>query len=131
MKYIENIKGTNQHKIENEKGFIIIDAESKEQAIEKYKANYTPLHDKKRELLNKAKSEVSKRLQATDYKVIRHRDQLDLIAKGEVITTTLSSKEYEELLKERNQLRTKSNELEALINSKRSINTLEKIKIEY
>lgn len=85
----------------------------------------------KNKLLSKVKSEVSTRLQATDYKVIRHRDQLDLIAKGNVLETTITNKEYEALLKERNDLRIKSNELEATIKAKRSINTLNEIKIEY
>ena len=109
-----------------------VEANSKEQAIEKIR-NYKEPNEVdilKRKLLRQVKSEVSARLQATDYKVIRHRDQLDLIAKGEVITTTLSAQEYETLLKERNALRIKSNELEAKINNKRSIKTLEKIKIE-
>ena len=126
MKYIEQIIGTNQHKIQTEKGFIIIDADSKQQAIEKYNANYTPLHDKKRELLAKVKGGVSKLLQATDYKVIRHRDQQAL-----KVETTLTDLEYDTLLKERNNLRIKSNELEATIKAKRSIKTLNEIKIEF
>lgn len=80
----------------------------------------------KRKLINQVRSEVANRLQATDYKVIRHRDQLEL-----GIETTLTDLEYDQLLKERNDMRIKSNELETLIKSKRSINTLNEIKIEY
>jgi ribosomal protein S13 len=87
------------------------------------------LQSLKRKLINKVKSEVSKQLTATDYKVIRHRDQLDLIAKGNIITTTLTSEEYETLLKERNNLRIDSNEKEAEINSKTKITELEKIEL--
>jgi hypothetical protein len=105
--------------------------ETKQTNYEKRDVDAEKINEFKEQLLNQVKYEVSALLQATDYKVIRHRDQLDLIAKGEVITTTLSSQEYEDLLKERNALRAKSNELEATINSKRSVNTLEKIKIEY
>ena len=83
----------------------------------------------KRKLLSKVKTEASKQLTATDYKVIRHRDQLDLIAKGNIITTTLTSEEYEILLKERNNLRIDSNEKEAEINSKTKITELEKIEL--
>ena len=87
------------------------------------------LQSLKRKLINQVKSEVSKRLSATDYKVIRHRDQLDLIAKGNIITTTLTSEEYETLLKERNNLRIDSNEKEAEINGKTKITELEKIEL--
>lgn len=133
MEYLYKEKGNDNHRIKDKDRIYVIEAETKEKAIEKFKQRpvVNEVTELKRDLLNQVRTEVASRLTATDYKVIRHRDQLDLIAKGEVITTTLSSKEYEELLKERNQLRTKSNELEALIKSKRSINTLKEIKIEY
>ena len=83
----------------------------------------------KNKLLNKVKSEVSKQLTATDYKVIRHRDEQELITKGNMITSTLTATEYEELLKERKELRDWSNEKEAEINSKTKITELEKIEL--
>ena len=87
------------------------------------------LQSLKRKLINKVKSEVSKQLTATDYKVIRHRDEQELITKGNMITSTLTATEYEELLKERKELRDWSNEKEAKINSKTKITELEKIEL--
>ena len=83
----------------------------------------------KRKLINQVKSEVSKRLSATDYKVIRHRDEQELIKKGNMITSTLTATEYEELLNERKELRDWSNEKEAEINGKTKITELEKIEL--
>lgn len=125
MMNVKHIKD-NQYKIEHENGSVYLDANSEKEAVEIYNSNYTPLHDKKRQLLAKAKNEVANKLQATDYKVIRHRDQLEL-----GVETTLTDLEYDQLLKERNGMRIKSNELETLIKSKRSISTLNEIKIEY
>ena len=77
-------------------------------------------------LIDKAKFNVANKLSSTDYKVIRHRDQQAL-----KVETSLSEVEYQTLLKERNDLRIKSNELEATIKAKRSIKTLNEIKIEF
>lgn len=131
MKYIENIKGTNQHKIQNEKGFIIINADSKEQAIEIYNANYTPVHDKKRELLAKVKSNASNLLEKTDYKVLRHLGQKELSSKGKIAKTKLSDKQYEDLELEREAIRKWSNDKEVEINNASTIEELEQIGVEY
>jgi hypothetical protein len=80
----------------------------------------------KNKLISQVKNKVSELLTATDYKVIRHRDQLEL-----GVETTLTDLEYDALLKQRNDLRIKSNELEATIKAKRSLNTLNEIKIEF
>ena len=106
---------------------------SSESELEQNKANEleaeklaNQIQSLKNKLIFQVKNKVSELLTATDYKVIRHRDQLELGAE-----TTLTDLEYDALLKQRNDLRIKSNELEATIKAKRSLNTLNEIKIEF
>jgi hypothetical protein len=65
-------------------------------------------------------------LDLTDYLVIRHRDEINL----HVDITTLTSREYTTVLTERKLIRDKSNNVEALINAKISVEDVEKINIQ-
>lgn len=85
-----------------------------------------PVNDLKSQLLNEVKSKAKDLLSATDYKVIRHRDQLELN-----VETTLTDAEYDALLTERNEIRKNSNKFEAEILSKRSLNTLQSYEYKY
>ena len=91
-----------------------VGANSKEEAQSILENRQAPneLENLRREKINSVRAEASNLLTATDYKVIRHRDQRDLEAK-----TTLTEVEYQELLNERDAIRNRSNELEKEINS--------------
>ena len=125
--------GYNYEATENGKvvkrGFVGITDKSEALSILENRTEPNEIDVLKSKLLSKVKSEVSKQLTATDYKVIRHRDEQELIKKGNMITSTLTATEYEELLKERKELRDWSNEKEAEINSKTKITELEKIEL--
>jgi hypothetical protein len=86
----------------------------------------TELEILKSRLISKTKSHASKLLSATDYKVIRHRDQIELN-----VRTALTDLEYDNLLKDLNDLRNWSNAKEIEINNATTIAELENIDTEY
>ncbi|MHB8171218.1 MAG: hypothetical protein ACYDG6_06715 [Thermincolia bacterium] len=66
----------------------------------------------KRQKITEIKLRAKAELDATDYKVIRHRDQV-----ANNLTTALTSIEYQALLTSRQAVRDKSNTLETQVNA--------------
>jgi hypothetical protein len=126
MEFIKENNGIYQFEDDNSRYIIGANSESEALSILENRPAPSEIEILKRKLINRVRSEVSILLTANDYKVIRHRDQLELGAE-----TTLTDLEYDALLKQRNDFRIKSNELEATIKAKRSLNTLNEIKIEF
>ena len=126
MKYLGTAK-PNQHKIQVGGVITVIDADSQEEAIRIYNDNYTPLLKTKRKLLNKIKQKAKELLTATDYKVIRHRDQRDKV----VSKKSISDVEYMELLTERDRIRDRSNEMEAEVEKLTTVEEIENFNIEF
>lgn len=71
-------------------------------------------------VISKIKRNAFKLLSETDWKVIRHRDQVDL-----GVTTSLSNAEYIQLLTDRNNIRLNTNQIENELNSITSVETIE------
>ena len=113
----------NIYTYKTDEGIILsVGANSKSEAISilNNRVSVDELTRKKRELINMIKVRVSTLLSLSDYKVIRHRDQLDL----KLNETSITTQEYVNLLEKRQLLRDNSNMLE---NNIKSIETLEEL----
>jgi len=77
--------------------------------------DYYPLAELKDDRIAYIKQSAYYELKATDWKVLRHRDQLADDSTGS--STSLSDNEYQALLLERQNIRDYSNQLETEINS--------------
>ena len=135
MKLLSN-KGNNwkyEIIIEGEIKRLNIEAENEAQAQAKAEQFTMPsaIDKKKNRLIRKVKYEVSKLLQATDYKVLRHLGQKELASKGKIAKTKLTDTEYETLELEREAIRDWSNQKEIEINNATTIEELNLIETEY
>jgi prophage DNA circulation protein len=113
----------NIYTYKTDNGIILsVGANSKSEALSiiNNKTSVDEITRKKRELIKTIKSKTNTLLTESDYKVLRHRDQLDLGLNN----TTITSQEYSDLLEERQLLRDNSNILENNINA---MNTLEEL----
>lgn len=131
-KFIEEINGTFKFESEKdgEKQIFIVGATSKSEALQRVEAIVNAVPDKvaiiKTELTSKVKQIAKEQLTATDYKVTRHLEQLELKAE-----TSLTELEYKTLLEERNYYRTKSNQIESQIEALTTLQDLENFEIKY
>jgi len=87
----------------------ITTGETIEETFEHIPPTFTEIKQQK---ITEIKQKAAGELSATDYKVIRHRDQL-----AASLPTTLTSTEYQTLLTQRQAIRDKSNNLEAQVNA--------------
>lgn len=85
-----------------------------------------PIANLKSQLLNEVKQQAKELLSSTDYKVTRHEEQLKIGAE-----TSLTAKEYTDLLTLRNEIRKNSNKFEAEIQGKRALSTLQAYEYKY
>lgn len=130
IKFINKINNVYQFEIYEDNKLIHtinIEANSKEDAMSKIKT-FTSLRNQdseldfqKNNLINLVKVNASRLLKITDFKAIRHRDEVDM-----GVTTSITNDEYKTILATRKKIRDKSNELESEINS---INTISDLKL--
>ena len=84
------------------------------------------LSDMKERKVDRVKKVTYSKLQESDWKVLRHRDQ---VAAGQ--GTSLTSQEYQDLLTERENIRIQSDDYEQQINDATSVDQINLISIEY
>ena len=96
--------------------------------VEKTEAEKWTVAEKKAEKIASVKGQADNLLSATDWKVIRHRDQVET---SSGISTSLTESEYSALLIFRESIRTTSNTMEDEINALTTLTQVDEYVIEF
>lgn len=109
---------------------LVIDCSTGERRVEDFTFVPPPLVETQQARIGLTKAEALVKLGNTDWKILRHMEQRELVAAGIMAKTSMTEEDYQALLVKRQGIREKSNNIEATVLAAKDASEVESIPIE-